>query len=962
MVHVGSAIEDDIIVDESALICCLSNDDNNNDLFILKEDGVYLYNVIQRTIKVHKTLNLKGAIAVAQCIQGDSDLKYLAVLKKDCEILMLRALTFEISQRKRLELDNCTDIRRADIFFDNIYRNFHLCIDGHSVFCIETSKLFGADSLVFGQQIYRSSAEIVEAICVSVQQRNFLVFKKNAINGTLDPELITPFAMEPQPPHIERRHTSSVARMVKLLAQGSGAEKILGFCPVKSRQLIAVVVTSRRVFFVGNDLKVFESNGIKVRSIFRNIYALHVGASLILSLQEDSGRVYHAEIDARVSASSVHWSLLRIYYPQELRGLDFWSRPLSSTQFAFISKHGIWVYDTKSSKLSFRISCEQQTYVDAVVTERKFDGLPLQVVACGGDSPYCGFVESFRKTLPVDTLTILKIDASFEGVGLRDFWMTDRGIVASTFQRNREEELCYISKRGVKLRKIDICCATEVGSNTSDLLYLNVAGQLFLESEGTRTEVCSIAQPLSKGTWSIFASKEADRDWTSLDIILSKGSTIQVFRNGLMQASFETECFNIKDLCVKRLPENTLVIVVTCDTGLLLIISYRLQEKSFKVKKSIQLEKGVPLRLCDIKSDGGETPFLFLYNRHKVWILNLASEAFDECDLGYGIKSMRFVGGKEYIVLTDNDKFISLRLNSIMHPVWTRRRLVGIKGIATHIIELGNPRFMVLASQDHKNACKISILDTATLQILNEYSLPESGTVRSLLMLQKPYDHKILVSLMGKTSCHDSLLVFSIEKDKIVCLAYKMVEGISNALTQRGELLIQAGRDICILRLRKKGDRWSFRTVQKSIQGSGPLSLICKINDQDQLTVVDSTRGVRVYDLNSAVCSASSAASFFNDRHEFATLFETNSNHNMRDIKVILRPIIQAEKLLYMVKLEGTNLTLYSIAHDDAGKTHFHKLFSRHLPFSKPVTRFKQVGLKDCMVCAKGGLYIVKVK
>ncbi|CEP63035.1 uncharacterized protein LALA0_S07e00958g [Lachancea lanzarotensis] len=961
MINVESVSQDETIVNEAGLICCLKDDDNIRNVFIFKDDGVHLYDIIRKKITIRKTTNLNGTVAVTQCGLGASSSKFLVVLKRDCELLMLDVSNFEIAQKLRLELAHYSEVRRALMFFDDAHQNLNICVDGHSMFCVEASKLLSGNLSVPCLQFYHSNAEIVGAVCVCTHRRNYLLLKKDVITGSLTLEVLSPFVMDPQMPGVNKHCTSSATRMIELIAQKNGREKIRGFFPLSSRHLV-VVVTSQRVFLAGDTLEAFENTEMNGRPEFKNLHALHKDSSLILSIQNFSGNVYTSKIDTRRAASPIKWSLLRVDHPREMTGYKFVCRALSSTEYAFISDTGFWVYDSTSKKTSFLLSCEQKTYVDAIVAERSANGLPLRVIACGGNSPYSGFVECFRMALHADTLRILKVNPSFENNGLTDFWLTDNGIVASTLLLDEENELCYVSKSGTKLRQANVCCATQLGNDTSDLLYLDVAGQLYFAKEAAKIAICFIAQLSNHGTWSISASHKTDADGLPSFIVLSKGNIISVLSSGLLQASFQVDCFNIDEIFVDRLFENTLTIVVSCDTGVLLLISYLHREKTFLVTKTINFDEGVPLQLCDIKNHGDTIPLVFVYNRHKVWILNLANANFNECILNYGIKRMRFLGSDRYIVLTTNDLFVTLRFKPTMQPVWTRGQALATNSVPTHIIGLENPRFVAVASQNDKNFCKMALLDTAALQILDEYTFPERGIVRGLLKLQKPYDHKILVSFMGKSAIHDSLLVLSVKNNKFVCVAEKMIEGTSSALTQRDAMIIHAGRNIEVLKLQKRGGRWNLCAIEKPIHGSGPLSLVCSAYNDEQMTVLCATKGVRVYELKSAICIASSAPSFHADNHDFATLFEDTSFNEERDVELLLDPVKQAETELYLIKVHGRNLTASVITPADSGKVQFKFLCSKSLPFNKTVTRIKQAGSKESLVCARGGLYIIKIR
>ncbi|SCU83792.1 LAME_0C06678g1_1 [Lachancea meyersii CBS 8951] len=963
----------EIIVDEPELISCLNDDEDINRIFLFKENGISSYNVDLSMIENHEFINLNGAVAIAKFEFGEPAAKYVIVLKSNCEILVLGLPAFELTQKRQLSFNGVSTFRNAFLFFDSDYRRLHICVNAHHIFEIQTRDILNSDGLLECRQFHQSTNEVLDAVCLSTLDEGYFVLKRDVITGCLKVDLIYPYTLEPQATEKDTNGQAPATKMMNTLSNPS-IEDIWAFSYLHNPQLIAVV-TTRKLLVLKDSLSVYETKGFEKisgglfdhRAPFTGLSLLYDSGSLFLSMQDISGRVYFASVNLFETSRSVSWRQLRTHptlKTSETLNTNGLSKVLSPTQCALVSRSGFVVISTVRREVKFTLPCHQHTYIDATFIEQ-IDGQFSQIVACGGVTADRGFLECFRRIWNTDALKLLESDNSFENQGLEDFWVTDNGMVVSTVFCNQDDELRYVSKCGTKLLRKEALCATQ-DSGGRALLYLDATYHLQLVTKDIKRQICSVTPPSCGDSWSLFASVEQKSCELPSLIIISKGKTLLVLRNGILEASFDTDCFNIKSICVKTLPHtDQFLILASSDSGLLSKILYQPTEKSLRIQKTIQFEKGVPLQLCDIGDEAECTPTLFVYSGNRLWILNVVDETCIECFGDYGIKRMRFLGSCKFIALTRHDVFVTLHYNDLMCPlwIWTRRQFTLDGGIATHLVKLENPRYVVFASQDRHNACKVSLFDTATLQILHEYELPERGIIRGLLKLQKPYDHSIILSFMGESKGCDSLILLLIEKKRLIRAARHKIEGASGALAQKGETIFHSGSRIDVFHLHQKSDHWSFHSNKKKIRGSGTLTSTCFANDQGQLTVWDSTRGLRNYDLGSGNCSVRSCAKNSENPEEIVALFESKVSYSkVHDVREMLSPVKRAETKLELIKIQKSRLNAFNVTGINVSVQHLESSFTTEVPLIKHVTKAKQIGPADCLVCARGGLYISKIK
>ncbi|SCU99667.1 LANO_0F03092g1_1 [Lachancea nothofagi CBS 11611] len=971
----------EVVVEDPAFIDCLSDIDDADCVYLIKENEIIVFNTRSATTISRSRVNLENTVAVCLSKYGSPRSKYLVALKSTGEVLMFRLPDLCLLNKKRLKYNKPIS-NETFTFFDSKYERLHICVGNQEMLYVDSWALLSPQSGVQGHIFYQTASEIKKCACLSLRDGVYLISKKDVIDNRLKLEMVDFEITASQNQTKTREGYGSIEKIVTELA-GSTSDKLLGFF-VFNKPRLAVVVTSRTLFVaVRNRYTKYDNRGLK------KMYALssedkisinvdcHFGNNYLkLAMFDNRGNIYSTGFGLWCEDKNIMWRRIQLKkFPGKISDLCF-CKILSKTSYVLNSLQlGCIVLESEKQKVLYHMPCNQLTYLDAIVTNELGSDDISSLVACGGVATDLGFVECISKVLSKETLKIIEIDEHYEDQGIQDFWLTANEIETTDIFTQSKDAPCHISCEKVRLSCEHALCALQLTETNDMFLYLDTNFLLHFVKNGTDEKMATPLPGLSRSEMvSLAASKNTDHRGVPQIIVIAEGNKLHVSVNGVITIAIVANGSNIRNVCLKQLSTTTdPIIVMSDDSGLVSILSYSLLEKNICILKRVQFEDDVPAQLCDIRSTFEEQCLVFVYNRLKVRILDVLSGFYHAWPYDYSVKLIKPRGTNKFVVLTVDDILITVQLSRVLASEWKRRKTDMHNQIITHVLELENPRYVVLTSQTIDNVCRLAIFDTEALQIMSEYTLPSAGTVRKLLKLRSPYKHEIVVSFSGKSPNSDCLLIMSVLQSKLVHNFTHRVEKASCALAQMGNQITHAGAKILTFELQKETDKWTVAVIGQPFLGTGPLSMTCSMSYDNMLVVLDATVGLCVYDLSLKKRVHRTSTNGLSSDHFYdnaAVLCVSRTpGCSMADYKSLFSPVKRSGTQLSLLNLQRSVLSIWEInvaatksrsSVDDAIIS-IREHSTMQLPSSRPITKLKQISSSLCVVCARGGISILNI-
>ncbi|KAM3159779.1 hypothetical protein ACU8KH_05867 [Lachancea thermotolerans] len=970
---------------------------NGNEVLIVEGDIVHLYRTKDSSFDTSRVTELKNsALHISfRLVNPKSD--FFLVLAFDLSITVFDIPGFKKVAKKRLKInEQDVDPRKTLRFLDSDSEQLYFSLNEKQLVSINKSDLLSESPFAKFISVHDTPYRIENAFCLNPNKGFFCLAKRDLIQNVLAFEVIHANTF---------RHRNNHSRYGRLLQEytaaldcGSSGElgTLVEMITLEAPKTV-VFLFSRGVIIFNNKVCVFENKYDENTRESLCLDGLIPGASLYqgeeglrLSILSTKGETISTTIDLR-KPKSLQWNSVTLN--------SFLKTPLDSMlcykclghgQILLISKReGMVFADYQKERILYISRYKRPTYLDALPLDFGF-ARATTVVACGGYNSTLGFISFFQKSVSANTFKVIEFKHFGATRAIRDFWFTTKGIVSASSIRGSDKFLLHVSFHNKTLTRPSTRCALQLKNVGDEYIILDNELDLYLVKGKTTFKLASMAK-LSSWNVCYMSAFQGSGSSSSLFIAISDGKDVYMLENGVIVAEYSFEDANINDICLKDCSSSKgTVLIVTNRAGCVTILNFSFETHSLSISLQVCLGENRAFRLCDIKMvESGTTEHqdsaFFVYSSSKVFVFNLSRRCFYKWIPKFDIKLIKYQGNSKYVVLTMDDSFVTLTYSGALSAEWTTEELVSKDWVYTKMVQLRNPRYILLASQTTNFKSKVSIFDTESLNTIDEYALPDQGVIKGVIALEKPYAQEILISFAGCSPESDCLLVLSALRNKLFKSGTYKTRGASAALTQRGETIACLGTTVLLFKLQRrlKKREWDFKLLMRPFEGSGPWSVDCAFVSEEILCVLDRAKGICFFDLAtktpSLKCSIQSLApDFANDRGHFDLLFSTLIEDTKQSefykingprtakIRPLLDPIEKTARQLSIVVACGSQLLVYPCHPRYFKNSQNHSkcnlpCASGRIPFEDVVMSTKRTDANQFLVCTAGRLLITSL-